>query len=94
MGNAEKFTPPPRGDRHTRGACGRGVKFSVCDSGPGIAPEQVAQIFEHGFRGGRRGLGLAIARGIVQAHGGAIGVDTEQGKGSTFWFTLPAATGS
>jgi PAS domain S-box-containing protein len=96
IGNAEKFTPP-RGAIAVRAEpAGEAVRFSVCDSGPGIAPEQVAQIFEHGFRGGRRGLGLglglAIARGIVEAHGGAIGVDTELGKGSTFWFTLPAAT--
>jgi signal transduction histidine kinase len=67
----------------------------VSDTGPAITPEEVAQFFERGFRAGRGlglGLGLSIARGIVQAHGGTIGVQSELNRGSTFWFTLPAAT--
>jgi PAS domain S-box-containing protein len=93
VGNALKFTPAGGTIAIGAEAAGQAVKFSVTDSGPGIAPEEVARLFDRGFRGGGReaglGLGLAIARGIVEACGGAIGVDSELGKGSTFWFTLP-----
>ena len=68
------------------------VRFEVIDRGPGIAPDQRESIFEKFAQGERRGgagLGLSIAREIVAAHGGAIGVDSELGAGSTFWFTVP-----
>lgn len=72
------------------------VRFEVIDTGSGIAPEHQERIFERFYRvpGAQRsgaGLGLAIAREIVQRHGGAIGVDSTPGAGSTFWFTLPEA---
>ena len=73
------------------------VRFEVTDQGPGIPPEHHEAIFEKHFRLPGEpgvqgaGLGLYIAREIVHAHGGAIGVEIAVGKGSTFWFTLPAA---
>ena len=70
------------------------VRFSVTDAGMGIAPEFHERIFEKFFRvpddaHKGTGLGLYIAKEIVRAHGGEIGVDSEVGKGARFWFTLP-----
>ncbi len=70
------------------------VRFEVADQGPGLAREYHQVVFEKYFQlpgapGGGAGLGLFIAREVVQAHGGAIGVESELGKGATFWFTLP-----
>jgi signal transduction histidine kinase len=72
------------------------IRFVVADTGPGIAPSEREHIFEPFRRGADAayrgtGLGLAIARGIVEAHGGRIGVDSDPGAGSKFWFTLPLA---
>jgi signal transduction histidine kinase len=74
------------------------VRFSVEDQGPGIASEHQAGLFEKFFRvpgspAGGSGLGLFIAKGIVQAHDGRIGFVSEPGRGATFWFTVPAAGG-
>lgn len=70
-----------------------GVRVEVRDAGPGIDPARREQVFERFTQGGAApggaGLGLSIAREIVTAHGGTIGVDSEPGRGSTFWFTLP-----
>ena len=68
----------------------------MSDSGPGIPAEHQAGLFEKFFRvpgspEGGSGLGLFIAKGIVQAHGGEIGVDSQVGRGATFWFTVPVA---
>ncbi|MDY7226417.1 HAMP domain-containing sensor histidine kinase [Hyalangium rubrum] len=73
---------------------GARARFEVRDTGEGIAPEQQARIFEKFYRApgapaGGAGLGLSIAREVVQAHGGEIGVTSTPGQGSTFWFTLP-----
>ncbi|HEX2081276.1 MAG TPA: hybrid sensor histidine kinase/response regulator [Longimicrobium sp.] len=96
VGNAVKFTP--EGGAVTL-ACvpGEGeVRFSVTDTGPGIPPEQVPHIFgafwqaKHADRRGL-GLGLSIARGLVEAHGGRIWVESEPGRGASFVFTLPVA---
>jgi NtrC-family two-component system sensor histidine kinase KinB len=72
------------------------VLFTVRDEGEGIPAEYQARVFDRFFRvPGREakgtGLGLAIAREIVRAHGGRIGVESEPGRGSRFWFTLPPA---
>jgi signal transduction histidine kinase len=76
------------------------VRVDIHDSGEGIAPSDLPHIFEPFYRGERSrardgsgaGLGLTIARGIVEAHGGKIGVVSEPGRGSRFWFTLPCGT--
>jgi signal transduction histidine kinase/CheY-like chemotaxis protein len=72
---------------------GADVRFTVQDDGPGIASEQVPHLFERFWRAhsGRSGvgLGLYIAKNLVELHGGRIGVDTEPGRGSAFFFTLP-----
>ena len=74
------------------------VRFEVRDQGPGIAAEQREVIFEKFSQGaaapGGAGLGLSIAKEIVAAHGGQIGVDSALGHGSTFWFTVPAKNAS
>jgi two-component system sensor histidine kinase ResE len=81
---------------HAAGADGL-VKFSVEDSGEGIDPQFLPRIFDKFFRApgarqqGGAGLGLAIVREIVIAHGGQIEVKSTRGKGTTFTFSLPAA---
>jgi signal transduction histidine kinase len=73
------------------------VRIKVADSGEGITPEDLPYVFDQFYRGeksrsrqtGGVGLGLAIARGIVEAHGGEISVESQLGSGSTFCFTLP-----
>jgi signal transduction histidine kinase len=73
------------------------VRFGVIDTGPGIPAEQLPHIFGRFWQAqtsDRRGigLGLAIAKGIVEAHNGRIWVESHVGLGSTFYFTLPTAT--
>jgi NtrC-family two-component system sensor histidine kinase KinB len=75
---------------------GQYVHLSVRDNGPGIPPEYQTKIFEKFAKAkeqdaARSGLGLAICKEIVHAHGGAIWVDSSPGQGSTFTFTLPVA---
>jgi signal transduction histidine kinase len=70
------------------------MRFEVRDSGPGMTKEAQARVFDRHYTGDRRGglgLGLHIAKTLVEAHHGAIGVESEPGAGSTFWFTLPLA---
>lgn len=100
VGNALKFTPP--GGVVTVGAApapepGR-VLFSVRDTGPGISGEHLPHVFDRFWQGhaaDRRGigLGLAICKAIVEAHGGRIWVESQAGKGATFLFTLATASG-
>ena len=95
LANALKYTPPGGDVRVTARMEGAFVRFSVRDTGRGIPQQYVSQIFERffrvpdqpSFRGA--GLGLAIAKEIVDAHGGEIGVVSREGIGSTFSFTLP-----
>jgi signal transduction histidine kinase len=75
---------------------GGGVRVSVRDTGPGVAAADVPRLFERYWQAPRllragSGLGLFIAKGIVEAHGGAIGVESTSGNGSEFWFTIPSA---
>ena len=96
VGNAVKFTP--RSGRITVCAehIDREVRFGVIDTGPGIPAEQLPHIFGRFWQAKSDhrgiGLGLAIAKGIVEAHNGRIWVESHLGLGSTFYFTLPTAT--
>jgi PAS domain S-box-containing protein len=96
IGNAVKFTD--EGGRITIGARAgdHRVEFFVADTGCGIPPEGVAHIFDPFWQashaGGQgAGLGLPITRGIVEAHGGQIRVESTLGRGTTFFFTIPTA---
>ncbi|MEP6732611.1 MAG: ATP-binding protein [bacterium] len=96
VGNAIKFTPrggsvvirvEPLGDE---------VRFGVSDTGPGIAADQLPHIFGRFWQANRKdrrgiGLGLAIAKGIVEVHGGRIWVESTLGEGSNFYFTIPVS---
>ena len=93
VGNAVKFTPDG-GTITVRAAPEGGIlRFSVTDTGPGISADELPHVFDRYYQAQRRnrdgiGLGLSIARGIVEAHGGRIWAESEEGKGSTFSFTL------
>lgn len=77
---------------------GAHVTVAVTDSGPGLAPEDAARIFERFYRGdrsrsgvtGHAGLGLSIVKSILELHGSRIDVDGRPGRGARFWFDLPA----
>jgi len=95
--NAIKFTPPRGLIRVTASEQPGGIQMSVADTGPGIPAELLPKLFdryERGSRatGGGTGLGLYIAKGIVEAHGGALEVESHPGAGSTFFFLLPRAS--
>jgi len=99
VGNALKFSP--KGSRVTISLESRGQDtfFSVADEGGGIPPERLGTLFDQFVKGSRLkrkglGLGLYIAKRIVDAHGGRIWVESEPGQGSTFSFTLPSSSPS
>jgi two-component system phosphate regulon sensor histidine kinase PhoR len=93
--NAVKFTGPGGAVILSAEADGKFVRFSVKDSGVGIPADDIERIFERFYKadrarsGGGTGLGLSIARHIVEAHGGRIWAESVEGKGSTFFFTVP-----
>jgi signal transduction histidine kinase/HAMP domain-containing protein len=101
LSNAIKFTPD--GGRITVEAGpvngGAEVRIAVTDTGIGIAAEDQPKLFQEFSQldasASRKyegtGLGLALSRRLIEMHGGSIGVESEMGKGSTFWFTLPQA---
>jgi two-component system sensor histidine kinase KdpD len=97
--NAAKYSDHNTEIRIETAGNGNKVTVSVADEGIGIAPELHRKIFDRFFQGnghknGRRrgtGLGLAICRGIIEAHGGHIRVESEEGKGARFSFNLPTA---
>lgn len=91
IGNALKFTPEGGRVALRVSEQGHQVLFEVADTGPGIPPDHVPHIFEQYWKGDGEGtgLGLFIARSIVQAHRGELGVKTAPGAGATFFFTLP-----
>lgn len=96
IGNSLKFTPPEGRIRVDATTDGDRVLFSVEDSGPGIPKENLHDIFSPYWQAKRTerlgaGLGLPIAKGIVEAHGGQIWVESEPGRGTSFYFTLPLA---
>jgi signal transduction histidine kinase/DNA-binding NarL/FixJ family response regulator len=99
VGNAIKFTPAG-GSIVVRAAADTDeIRVCVEDTGPGIPAEQLPHVFGHFWQADRAdrrgiGLGLAIAKGIAEAHGGRIWVSSREGGGSAFFFTLPTAGGT
>jgi two-component system phosphate regulon sensor histidine kinase PhoR len=96
--NALKFTPA-RGSIHVSADfVGGTVTVKVSDTGVGIAPEDLPRIFERFYKADRArgsvgtGLGLAVVKHTVEAHGGTVSVQSELGHGSTFQFSLPTAS--
>lgn len=98
LANASKYSPEESVIRIVAAPNGNMLRISVVDQGPGIPHEQQAGLFERFYRVRANtdapgvGLGLAIAKGIVEAHGGSIGIDSEVGSGTSVWFTLPRAS--
>ena len=101
LDNAVKYTP--EGGRVIVSAVEKGskeIQFSIADNGIGISKEDLSRIFERFYRVdkgrskelGGTGLGLSIVKHLVQAHGGRVWVESQMGKGSTFYFTLPNRT--
>jgi signal transduction histidine kinase len=96
-GNAIKFTPANGRVEIVATVQDAAVHFAIRDTGTGIAAEDLPRLFDRFWQVDKRaragvGLGLAIAKGIVEAHGGRLGVESEPGRGSCFTFTLPVAT--
>jgi PAS domain S-box-containing protein len=96
IGNAIKFCRPGAAVRVRTGIEGSNAVIEVADTGPGIAPSELPRIFEPYWTrrrtstdAGGTGLGLFISKGIVEAHGGRLTVESEPGGGATFRFTLP-----
>jgi len=102
LGNALRYVP--KGGHISVRAVGQGgeVAVAVADDGTGVPPEDLPRLFERFWRGDRArrrttggsGLGLSIARSLVQAHGGRIWAESVEGHGSTFTFTLPVVAES
>jgi signal transduction histidine kinase/DNA-binding response OmpR family regulator len=96
IGNAIKFTPERGVIELAARKEGDLVRIEVRDSGPGISPEEQQSIFDAFFRSSQTdksvegtGLGLAITRRLVELHGGQLGLESQLGSGSCFYFTLP-----
>lgn len=96
--NAGKYSPAGAPIRVTAEAKDRKLSVSVADRGPGIDDFEQSLIFDKFYRGKNEryrvqgtGMGLSIAKAVVEAHGGSIGVTSQLGQGSVFTFTLPAA---
>jgi signal transduction histidine kinase len=99
--NALKYSPVDRPVKVALHIAERQAVVRVEDQGPGLYPEELGRIWERFYRvsgtearqeqgmSGGLGLGLSICRGIVQEHGGQVGVESAPGQGATFWFTLP-----
>jgi signal transduction histidine kinase len=95
IGNAVKFTPPDGRVSVHASRTADTVEIAVRDTGPGIPPDDLAHVFDRFWQADRTrrfgtGLGLVIAKGIVESHGGAIWAESIVGGGSCFHFTLPA----
>ena len=96
LDNAAKYSPDGARIVVTSEVAGSALAISVADEGPGIDSFEQAMVFDKFYRGRDQryrvqgtGMGLAIAKAIVEAHGGTIGVTSQLGKGSVFRFTLP-----
>jgi CheY-like chemotaxis protein len=99
IGNAIKFTPEGGSITLRAEVVSGEARFSLSDTGPGIAPDELPRIFDRFCRTNApshqgTGLGLSIAKGIIESHGGRIWVESTAGTGSTFFFTLPVSVES
>ena len=100
LDNAIKYCPAGARVRLRAKQTERGLRVEIADTGPGIEPRHLPRLFERFYRVdsgrsrdmGGTGLGLSIVKHLVETMGGTIGVDSTPGRGSTFWFTLPAFT--
>lgn len=96
IGNAIKFTPNEGAININAFTDSKTVHFIVTDSGPGLEEEELKKVFDSFWQSGKSsklsaGLGLAISKGLVDAHGGKIWVESEKGQGCKFHFTIPIA---
>lgn len=96
VGNSMKFGPTGGHIRVDAVADGSLVRFTVADDGPGMEPEELANLFDRSWQAQRKnrdgvGLGLAIVRGIVEAHGGRVWAESALGEGTRVHFTLACA---
>jgi signal transduction histidine kinase len=100
LANASKYSPVDADIQVTAEGCQGMCRLTVIDRGPGIPSEEVSLLFDRFYRAAPAheqpgvGLGLAITKGIVEAHGGKIGIVSEVGSGTSVWFTLPLAEGA
>jgi two-component system phosphate regulon sensor histidine kinase PhoR len=98
LSNASKYTPSGGTIRLTTELAGAELRIAVLDRGPGVPIAQQEHLFERFYRAPSHrqrpgvGLGLAIVKGVAEAHGGSVGVDSQPGQGSCFWFSLPLAS--
>jgi len=96
VGNAIKFTPEGGSIFIEAQDSGHEARFSVRDTGQGISEEELPRVFDRFWQAQRKnragiGLGLSIAKGLVDAHGGRLWVESKLGAGTTFFFTFPLA---
>lgn len=95
LSNALRFTPQSGCISLGVTTSTEGALFYVSDTGPGIPPENMPHLFDRYWqaqqtRGATLGLGLSIAKGIIERHGGRIWAESKLGQGTTFYFTIPA----
>jgi two-component system, OmpR family, sensor histidine kinase KdpD len=97
--NASKFGPADSSVDVTLALDARGLRVTVADRGPGVPADEAERLFDPYYRARATagsgkdgvGLGLAIVRSIIEAHGGQVGVESRRGGGARFWFVLPTS---
>lgn len=101
LSNAHKYSPRGSAISLSAGEAAEGLVLAVCDQGPGIPPEKLAQVFDEFYRVDERGgpaagagLGLAIAKSLVELHGGHIEAENLPGGGACFRLSIPRAGGA